>query len=78
MVQWIIELDQDTHHLLVQFGSDQTQEVTMSPNEGGGIWHLCNQFFKHSENLDKVDLDGVLTHGCHDLQNRTKMNPSCL
>ena len=40
--------------------------------------HLCNQFFKHGGNLDKVDPHGIPTHGHHDLQNRTKMNPSCL
>ena len=51
----------------------------MSPEEGSSIRHLCNQLFKQDGNLDKVDPDGIPTHGHHDdLQNRTKMNPSCL
>ena len=79
MVQRIIELDQDTHHLLVQFGGYQTEKRTMPPDEGSSVRHLGNQLFKQGRYLDKVDLDGILTHGHHDdLQNRAKMKPSCL
>ena len=47
----------------------------MSSDKGGSIWNLCNQISKLSGNLYKADPNSVSTHRCHDLQNRTKMNP---
>ena len=75
MMQQVKELEQDAHHLLIQLGSDQAKEMTMSYNKGRSIRNFLNQISELSRDLHEVDSNGISAHRSHDLQNRTKMNP---